>query len=167
MKLRRRAFMLIMALFMVTFIAVLALAFLGTGAAAFQGAQATRLEQQALALAYSGIEDARVKLERDPLFPPSAGEETKFYSYSETVRDLTSGPVVGSFEVTVDQTYQDSPYFLIRLLSIGRIPNSGKEIKKSVKVEIDISPNDRRVGHETDPNPNFYRIVQCSEEGQL
>lgn len=167
MRFKPKGFMLILALFMVTFIAVLALAFLGVGASSYSSAQTTRLQQQALQLAYSGIEDARVKLQRDPLFPPSAGEETKFYSYSESVHDLASGPLIGSFEVTVDQTYQEAPYFLIRVLATGRIPNGGKEIKKTVRVELDISPNDRRTGHETDPNPNFYKIVQCSEEGQL
>ncbi|MFN8610733.1 MAG: hypothetical protein U0931_24545 [Vulcanimicrobiota bacterium] len=162
---RRRAFMIIVALFMVTFIAVLALAFLSTGAAGYKGALASRVEAQALQLAYSGIEDARIKFERDPLFPPPAGEETKFFSYSENVHDLAGGPVIGSFDVTLDQTYVGAPYYLIRLRSTGRVTNGGQETKRQVKVEIDLSPTDRRVGHETDPNPNFFRIVQCSEEG--
>lgn len=167
MKARRRAFMLILALFIVTFIAVLALAFLGTGSAGYKGALASQVEAQALQLAYSGVEDARLKFERDPLFPPPAGDETKLFSYGENVRDLGGGPVIGSFEVTIDQTYQGAPYYLIRLRSVGRVLRGSQETRKLVKVEIDISPNDRRIGHETDPNPNLFRIVQCSEEGQL
>ena len=162
----RRAFVLVVALFVVTFISLVAFAFLNSSSVGLTTVMSASVEQQALCLAQSGIADARVKLERDPLFPPPVGDDGKFFSYSEEGRDLGGGPVIGIFDVTVDQSCADAPYFLVRLTSTGRVMRQSQEIKKTVHAEIDLSPTDRRAGHTSEDNPNFYKIVNWSEEGE-
>lgn len=162
---RRRAFFLVLALFMVTLISVMALAFLGGGPMNYRTSLTISLEQQARWLALAGIEDARLKLQKDPDFPPPMGDEGIYYSYAEQVSDVGGGAVVGSFEVTIDQSHAAAPYYLIILDCNGLVVRQGQLTKKSVRAEIDVSPKDRRVGHETDENPNYYRIVNWSEEG--
>ena len=165
MRATKRAFVLIVALFVVTFISMVAFAFLNSSSLELSTAMSVGLEQQALLLAQSGIADARVKLERDPLFPPPIGDDGTFFSYSEEVSDLAGGPVIGTFDVIVDHSYAEEPYYLVRLTSIGRLFRQNQEIKKSVQAEIDVSPTDRRSGHTTEVNPNLYKIVNWSEEG--
>ena len=164
MKIRRKAFILILALFIVTFISVLALAFLGAGPMNYRTAMSVTLEQQVHWLAQSGIEDARIKLQRDPDFPPSMGDEGLYFSYSEQISDLGGTSPIGSFEVTVDKSHAKDPYYLVILNSTGRLSRQGQEMKSSIRAEVDISPSDRRSGHEDEDNPNFYKIVNWSEE---
>lgn len=157
MKKRPRAFFLILALFVVTFISVLALAFLTGGPLNYRTSLTIKLEQQARWLAHSGIEDARIKLQKDPNFPPPMGPEGIFYSYAEQVTNLGGGATIGSYEVIVDQSRATTPYFLIVLHSTGRIVVQGDEIKRTVRAELDVNP---------DPShgPNYYHIVNWSEE---
>ncbi len=166
MKIRRKAFILILALFIVTFISVLALAFLGAGPMNYRTAMSVTLEQQVQWLARSGIEDARIKLQRDPDFPPAMGDEGQYFSYSEQISELGGSAAIGSFEVTVDKSHSQDPYFLVILNSTGRLSRNGQELKSSIRAELDISPTDRRSGHEDEDNPNFYKIVNWSEEAQ-
>ncbi|MBX3169611.1 MAG: hypothetical protein KF760_19570 [Candidatus Eremiobacteraeota bacterium] len=164
MRARRRGFLLVLALFMVTFISVLALAFLGSAPLGYRTALSGTFEQQSRWLAQAGIEDARLKLERDPLFPPPEGDEGKFYSYSEEVRELGGGATVGTFDVVIDQSCAEAPYALVRIISTGRLVRQGAEIRKTICAEIDINAKDRRAGHESEDNPNLFRIVNWNEE---
>ena len=166
MKLRRKAFILILSLFIVTFISVLALAFLGAGPLNYRTAMTVTREQQVHWLAVSGIEDARIKIQRDSDFPPPMGEEGLYFSYSEQVTELGTTTPLGSYEVTVDKSHSKAPYFLVIISSTGRLDRQGEEMKNTIRAEIDISPTDRRSGHEDEDNPNFYKIVNWSEEAQ-
>lgn len=163
---RRRAFFLILALFMVTFISVLALSFLGAGPLNYRTAMTVTLEQQARWLARSGVEDARVKLQRDSDFPPAMGNEGAYFSYSEQISEFGGVGTLGSYEVVVDRSHLESPYFVVVVNSTGRLVRHGQEWKSTVRAELDLSPTDRRSGHETEENPNFFRIVNWSEEAQ-
>jgi hypothetical protein len=163
---RRRGFLLILALFMVTFISILTLAFLGSAPLGYRTALNAAFEQQSRWLAQAGIEDARLKLERDPFFPPPQGDEGKFYTYSEEVRELGGGAVLGTFDVTIDHSLEEPPYYLVRITSTGRMMRQNEEIRRTVRAEIDLSPTDRRSGHETEDNPNLFRIVNFNGEVQ-
>lgn len=167
---RRKGFMLILAFFIVLLITGFGLAFLNTGALSYQGAVTSQLSQQALFLAYSGLEDARVKLERDYDFPPTTDPEVKVYSYSESVL-ASDGQSMGSYEVKVDLTYANAPYQVILVSSTGRVSagtsNPLGEIKRSVKAEFDIRPLDRRGAYSSNKNPNLYRIINLTEEGKF
>lgn len=160
----RRGFLLVLALFMVTFISVLALAFLGSAPLGYRTALSGTFEQQSRWLARAGIEDARLKLERDPFFPPPQGDEGKFFSYSEELQELGGAGTVGTFDVVIDQSCAEPPYALVRIYSTGRLVRRGEEVRKTICAEIDVSAKDRRAGHESEDNPNLYRIVNWNEE---
>ncbi|MBN9418151.1 hypothetical protein ABS71_20435 [bacterium SCN 62-11] len=157
---------MILALFMVTFISILTLAFLGSAPLGYRTALNAVFEQQSRWLARAGIEDARLKLERDANFPPPLGDEGKFYTYSEELHPLGGGEALGTFDVIIDQSLKEAPYSLVRITSTGRLVRQNEEIRKTVRVELDISPTDRRAGHETEENPNFFKIVNWNEEVQ-
>lgn len=142
-------------------ITIMGLAYVGSGASGYKGATKSLATQQALCLAESGIEDARMKLEKDSYFPPPQGDEGKVFSYTEDVLDIGGGNPMGSFEVVVDKTHGAEPYYIIRLTSTGR----QQEAVKSVRAEIDICPFDRK--DPTKANPNLYHIINWSEEGIL
>lgn len=162
MKRRSRGFFLVLALFMVTFISVMALAFLGEGQLNYRTSLTVTRELQARWLAHSGIEDARLKLQKDPDFPPPMGDEGTHYSYAEQVTDL-DGKLVGSYEVTVDQSYALAPYYLVVLECSGRLARY--DVHTRIRAELDVSPTDRRPAFAADPNPNYYQIVNWNEEG--
>lgn len=167
---RRRGFLLILALFIVLLITGFGLAFLNTGALNYQGAVTAQLSQQAQILAFAGLEDARLKLERDINFPPMTDPEIKTFSYSELVK-ASDSQVIGNYDITIDLTYSGTPYQVITVSSTGRVPglvnNVQGEIKRSLKAEFDIRPLDRRAAFSSDQNPNLYRIINLSEDGNF
>lgn len=67
-------------------------------------AQARANSAQAKALARAGLEDARIKLGKDVLFPPPHDEQ-EFFSYSEDVL-TTAGDFLGTYTVIIDLRYE-------------------------------------------------------------
>ncbi len=66
------------------------------------------------------MEDARIKLDKDPSFPPSGGLDQFVYSYSENLLD-TSGNLVGFYEVQINSTHRVYPFGVLKIRSIGRV----------------------------------------------
>lgn len=166
MRLRRRAFLLILSLFVVTLITVLILALLGAGPMTYRSSMNSSFEQQARWLAQAGVEDVRTKLQRDYSFPPPMETEGLFFSYSEEFMPVGGGSHIGTFDVTVDLSAVVAPYYVVSITSTGRLMLQSQEVRKTIRAELDVSPKDRRTGHETETNPNFYRIINWAEEGQ-
>jgi hypothetical protein len=74
---------------------------------------------RALALAEAGLEDARVKLNKDADFPPFGSEDQRVFSYVEPVFSLDGVTPLGSYEVIVDMRWQAPPLQVYRITSIG------------------------------------------------
>jgi type II secretory pathway pseudopilin PulG len=91
---------------------------------------------QALSLAESGLEDARIKLEKDPGFPPRGGPEQQTFTYTEEIRS-TSGQPVGSYTVTVDSTYLRGPFEFYLVRSVGTTDST--RVKQTLTAEIDVA----------------------------
>jgi hypothetical protein len=103
----------------------------------YKGAVAESLSLQALCLAESGWEDARVKLDKDPLFPPPGGLEQPTFTYTEQVND-PDGNRVGSYTVTVDKRFDRAPYYLFVVTSVGSVgPAGANRSTRTVIAEVD------------------------------
>ena len=103
----------------------------------YKGAVAESLSLQALCLAESGWEDARVKLDKDPLFPPPGGLEQPTFTYSEELSD-PSGNRVGSYTVTVDRRFDRAPYYLFLVTSQGYVGPTGRaQSTRTMVAEVD------------------------------
>lgn len=99
----RRAFLLVFALLLTVFIAIISLALLGLRKGGYASSQAVANTVQARSLARSGMADIWVKVSKDPLFPAGAGDEQLKFSFREEVTN-TKGETVGSYSVILDRT---------------------------------------------------------------
>ena len=99
-----RAFLLITVLLLCVILLTMGLAFLGSRNSLYSATLQAGLAAQARALARSGLEDARVKLNKDLKFPVEGGTGQNFYVYTEEAFDGGPNPI-GSYRVEVDSTY--------------------------------------------------------------
>jgi len=163
---KRKGFMLVVALFLMVVVAVMGMAFLSTRGLRYQEATRSVAHRRALAVAHAGLEDARVKLEKDPGFPPPGGLEQTVFTYQEELTALTNGPRVGLYTVTVDTTWRKEPYGVILLTSRGQVGDRDwPEATAVARAEIDVWPTSRLTG--TGTNPNLFKVIRWSEEGNL
>lgn len=77
-----------------------------------------QLAAQALELGRAGLEDGRVKLLKDPRFPPPSIWGHSSFSYSQSLTN-SSGKQVGVFQVEVDWQYDRAPFEVLTLRSTG------------------------------------------------
>jgi hypothetical protein len=114
-------------------------------------------EARALAIAEAGLEDARVKLNKDADFPPMGSEDQLVFSYVEEVRDLDGVTVLGSYEVVVDMRWREAPVQIIRVTSIGISGDMDQpQARSRVTMDLDVAPQLRT--DFTQPNPNFFKF---------
>lgn len=156
----RRAYVLVMVMFISLVLIVSGMAYLSAQTRNYQAAVTTIYAAQARGLAEAGLEDARSKLEKDPRFPPPAEEGQKLFSYVETLTDIGGVGTVGSFEVSVEMSLADKPYYVAIVRSEGRLQSGESHV---LRAEIDLCPFDRLDPDE--PNPDAYRVVNILEEG--
>lgn len=161
---RRRAFVLLMSLLLVVLLLVVGLAFLGQKALQYRSAGQAQLAAQAKALAEAGLEDFRIKLQRDLAFPPHTLDQS-VSAYSEQV--MVGGRAIGSYTVTVNATYQAQPYAVLVVTSLGEVGGSALQAvsRRALRVEVDIAKWVR--SSPTVPNPNYRRITSYQDLGGL
>lgn len=157
---RKRGFVLLMSLLLVVLLLVVGLAFLGQKALQYRSAGQAQLAAQAKALAEAGLEDFRIKLQRDLNFPPHTLDQA-LSAYSEQVSS------VGSYTVTVNATYQMQPYAVLVVTSLGEVGNTARNAvsRRALRVEVDLARFLR-----SDPsvaNPNYRRITSYQDLGGL
>lgn len=159
---KSRGFMLILSLLVGILILLVCGGMVYRRSRQYQAANDTVNAAAALALAEAGLEDARVKLDKDDDFPPLGALDQHIFAYVETVVDLDGTTPVGSYEVIVDTRWQAAPCQIVRLTSIGSLGDSrSPRARRSVTVELDVAPKLR-----SDPlvdNPNYYKFI--SREG--
>lgn len=151
-----------LSLLLIALVLVVILGFLGTRGLEFSST--SKLQQMALAqsLAEGGMEDARVKLEKDMFFPPVAGYGQNTFVFSEDVTDPDNGLAVGSYSVTIDSSLRGSPYCIVRVQSIGSAgPRTNPKARYRIYAEVDVSSHERvsnAVG-----NPRLFRYIHWRE----
>ena len=100
----KRGSFLIAALLILAILLSLGIGLMSGQAGKLSAAQARANASQAKALARAGLEDARVKLGKDILYPPPHDEQ-EFFSYSEDVF-TTAGDFLGTYTVVIDLRYE-------------------------------------------------------------
>lgn len=99
----------------------------------YRGASSATQRAVALSLAEAGLEDARVKLEKDPLFPPPGTTEQEQFTYSEDLDEQ------GSYTVTIDRTYAGAPHRILLLRSVGCAGKRGSPLARHALIaELDL-----------------------------
>jgi hypothetical protein len=162
MRLRRRAFILVICLFITALLFVMGLAFLNRGSNHYKSAREAQSAVQARALAWAGLEQVRAKLDKDLYFPPLMGEDQLSLTYEEDVLDLDGVTRLGSVVITLDRTYASTPYYLLRVTSKGlsRLP-AEPSARSTLVADFDISEWVR--GTTNAPNPNRYSIINLTD----
>lgn len=159
---KRRASTLLAALVLLTLILVLGLGFLSRRSAEYQVANLQITRAQARELALAGLEDARAKLDRDYFFPPQLEIKQNAFQYAELVYDLDDVTVLGSYEVIVDQTYNEDPYRVITVQATGM---AGYPPRSRYRVEAELDASATVRGGTAD-NPDFWKLIRLVEQSQ-
>ena len=149
-------FVLAMVLMLSVLFLVIGIGFISSKAALYKGVGQSDLEAQAQALAEAGMEDARVKLDKDPDFPPPGGLDQFVFSYSENLLD-TSGNLIGFYEIQIDSTHRVYPYSVVKIRSIGRVGERGRpSAQHTIEAELDITAVSR--SDSSLPNPRNFQF---------
>lgn len=155
--------MLATVLILLVLLLVAGIAFLGARVLQYRSSVDAASTAQALALAEAGLEDARVKLEKDYHFPPPGSDEQLTFTYTEDLPEVTSG-APASYEVTVDTTYTDPPYSLIQVTVIGTVGPRDKPLaRRKLTAEYDVGVWDRQ--HPDQPNPTLGKFINLTDGG--
>lgn len=157
---KRRGYLMPMALMILTVLTLAGLGFMGAQSRNYQASIRGIAVEQARALAQAGIEDARVKLTKDLEFPPVGDEGQQLFSYQETLTGLNDGPEIGTFNVTIDSRYAGEPYYIVVVKSVGHDRSS--DTYSTIVAEFDLCPFDR--SDPNNPNPRPYRVMNWNEE---
>lgn len=115
----RRAFLLVAALFILIVLLLLGMGLMNSQSARYRAAARAQESAQALELALSGMDDVRVKLETDANFPPNPAEDQMNFNYAEDVQ--VAGANIGSYEVTLDTTFNKPPFNIVKVRVVGSV----------------------------------------------
>ena len=161
---RRRGSALVLALLIASLLLVAGTANVLEHRARYSARAAAALSVQAEALAWAGLEDFRVKLERDPDFPPRDDVAQTVFSYTEIVQNEAGG-IVGAYQVTCDVSLGGAPWNLLLVTSVGWVGEPGEpQVQRVLRGEVDLSPVER--GTTTDnPRAYYFRALDSSSPG--
>jgi hypothetical protein len=176
----QRGSLLIITFFLAIILLVMGIAVLTMQQNRHKGALLARRGLQAKMVAEAGIEDARIKIQKDIHFKPRAGDLT-YYFYSESLKDPSDGSIVGRFEVTVDYTkssfdpayapssqaqYYAYPFYIVRVRSLGIIGETDNPAaKREIIADIDVCPVNRDASNYAQTNPHFYQVINWRDMG--
>lgn len=151
--------MLILTLLLLVLMVIIGLGILGQASAEYRAAEAMAGSMQALNIAQAGFEDARIKLQKDSLFPPQSDPSQRTFCYSERYTDLDGLTLIGQYSVTIDSQHNQNPWFVTKVTSVGEVHQNGAVVaRRSVYGEFRTSPYD---------GPHFGEMVNFRDEGGL
>lgn len=156
---RRRGSTLVLALLIAALLLVVGTANLLEHRARYSARAAAALSVQAEALARAGLEDFRIKLERDPDFPPRDDVTHTVFSYTETIDGA------GAYQVTCDTSLAGSPWYLLQVTSAGWVGRSEEpQAQWVLHGEVDLSPVERGTTNDN-PRAYYFRLLDGSSPG--
>jgi len=162
---RRSGFLLVAALLISIILLTMGMALLGTRVTQYKSALLVAPAAQARAIAEAGMEDAKIKLEKDLLFPPPGADEQTSFTYAEPFTDVDGTSVLGSYTVTVDIAKKNGPFFIYRLTSTSVVGSAEKPTAmRTITAELDVSP---RVRGGSMTNPGYYKLINWQDLGGL
>jgi len=161
---KRRGFLLVTVLLLMILMLTLGMTFLGKRSAQYRRASLVEQALVARSLAEAGMEDARLKLQRDLLFPQQSDDQTLF-SYSEVMS--VNGVRVGSYTVTIDNTYKAPPFLILVVRSMGQAGRdpSNPTATRRFRAEYDLSQQMR--DNPSNPNAFYRQLIQFQDLGGL
>jgi type II secretory pathway component PulK len=156
----RKGSAIVAVLLVMAILLVMGLAYLTQKVHLYRASSAAGASSAAKALAEAGLEDARIKLEKDPTFPPGDRETQTVFSYSEVLTQVGSPEQVGTYSVTVDlsRLRQQSVIMITSTGTVGDTPEQAA--RRSLYAEIDVSGD-------IDTNPKFFRFITVEDRGGL
>jgi hypothetical protein len=159
---------LIFALLLSALLLVLGAGFIAQRSLEYGAVSEVQDRAQARQLALAGMEDARVKMEKDPFFPPVGGFGQTTFTYSEDVLDPDDGDMIGIFTVTVNVGRKEEPFRVIRIQSIGsvveaRSPDTPVRASYRIYGEVDVASLERG-GAPGVENPRLFRYIDWKEQ---
>jgi hypothetical protein len=158
--------MLVITLFLAVLFLILGMGFLTQRVTQYRGSFRAAEAVQALACARAGLEDVRTKLNVDYNFPPPGADDQPVFSYCEVLTDLASNTPVGSYTVSIDTTYRQAPYSLLRITIVGQAGDPTEPVaRRKLYAELDISPTLR--DDPTTANLEFFNFIQVVDLGNL
>jgi hypothetical protein len=153
---RERGFALVLALLISSLLLVLGMGFMQKQSYRYRLARLSADAIAAKSLAMAGIENSRVKMQHDLLYPPPDNRYHDEYSFRERVFDFgTPQKEVGSYEVTVDRRWMEPPYQVMVITSVG-LP-AETNARYSIRAELDLN-----LAHDV-PGGTYYQIVRLEE----
>lgn len=153
---KKRGVVLILALLGIALLLLLGMGLLGSQVARFRAATRAAEASQARQMAIAGLEDARLKLERDIAFPPAPTLGQTRFSYSEDLTLPDGSPA--SYTVTVDLSYLKAPWFAYRVTSFGGVGPRDKPVTvHTISAEMSVDP----------ASPRNYKWLRWEDVGSL
>lgn len=149
---------------------VLGMGFLSKKAAQLRATKQSLNAYKAKALAWAGLEDIRVKLNKDPTFPPGLGRQQNYFAYTERMHN-SAGEEIGTYSVEVDLRYENHPYRVLVVTSTGRVGTGAISARRTIRAEFDIAPDlvagvrDDDQDPSTYTNPNYWRFYNYQDLG--
>jgi hypothetical protein len=166
---RSRGAILIFALLLSTLLLILGAGFIAQRGLEYGSVSELQDRAQARELAMAGMEDARVKLEKDPFFPPVGGFGQSTFTYSEDIMDPDDAArMIGIFTVSVDLSRKEEPYRIVRIQAIGQVvdrraPDSPPRSTYRIYAEVDVASFERG-GAPNVPNPRLFQYIDWKEQ---
>lgn len=141
---RRRGSALVVTLLMSLCILALALGLFEQSKELYRGASDLTAGERARAIAWAGLEDARLKLGLDPDFPPRLALGQTRFSYGEPFDELDGSPL-GSYQVELDATWsQDHRVMRVRSVGVlGALDNPTARVRLTADLDLDASRSSR------------------------
>ncbi len=158
----KRGSILVAVLLLLSLLLVIGMALLAKEAFHFGAARRTADSEAAFELALAGLEDMRVKALKDLRFPPARDEAQVTFAYTEEVELVGGGDPVGHYQVTVDRRYEIPPYEVWRIEVVGILGEAvNPRARRTITATFDVALD--RGG----PNPNYFQIIDFSDQGSL
>ncbi|MFN8612947.1 MAG: hypothetical protein U0931_35740 [Vulcanimicrobiota bacterium] len=157
-----RGFLLIFCLMLGVLLCLLTMALLSQQLLGRGSAKKLQDLVQARCLAEAGLENVRMKLDKDLRFPPHLAPECPVFSYSQACYDVDD-QVIGFYKVEIDYRLTAPPYGLLKIRSEGLLGEAFQpRARCCLRAELDASPWDR--SNASNPNPDLYKTLNCVEE---
>lgn len=159
----KRGSALIAVLLLLGFLMVLGMALLSKQTHHLRAATRARDAEAALELALAGLEEVRVKLDKDLRFPALRDTDQMTFSYQEEIFDIDGGPSVGFYIVRIDRRWEQEPYEVWRIRVEGVLGALDNPRARRL-LEATFDRAEFRAGS---PNPNYFEFIDVTDHGSL
>jgi hypothetical protein len=140
---RRRGFLIVFALLLTVLISLIGMSLLSIQRSQYSSSKEALRRAQCRALARAGMENAEIKIAKDPFFPSGVGDNHVLFSYSEEVTSVqNSGELLGSFTISIDKS-DEQTLKVIRVQSVAILgQRTAPTARYTIYGELSVDPED-------------------------